>query len=85
MYMRFRSFGYKEHSKNQNKCLDNNWNINVKRWHIISEFTIKCKHCGHTIIPTKDRGICSYCGYWVYKNDKIEFRYKTLERIKKGE
>lgn len=44
--------------------------------------SIKCKHCGHTILPTRERLICSYCGKWVYRNEKIEFKYK-LEQISK--
>jgi len=45
--------------------------------------SIKCKHCGHTILPTREREICTHCGYWVYINDKVEFKYKFQENIKK--
>lgn len=85
MYCNFRNFGYVNYSRNQNKCLDNSWKINSKRWTRITKASIKCKTCGHTIIPTRDRGICTYCGHWVYKNDKIEFRYKVLENLKMKE
>lgn len=49
----------------------------------ITQQSIKCKHCGHTILPGRERGICTHCGYWYYKNEKIEFKYKLLENIKK--
>ena len=43
-----------------------------------------CKNCGHTAYNFKeDRIICSYCGKWIYKNDKIEFRYRMKEGLKK--
>ena len=49
----------------------------------ITKQSIKCKFCGHTILPGKDRGICTHCGHWCYKNEKVEFRYKLLENMKK--
>ena len=48
----------------------------------ISKLSVKCKHCGHTVFPKKERTICTYCGRWVYRTEKIEFKYKTLENIK---
>lgn len=48
------------------------------------QMCVKCKKCGHTIlVARKDRIICSYCGNWVYKNDKTEFEYKMKEKLKK--
>ena len=40
---------------------------------------------GHVVvIPTyKDRTLCSYCGFWVYKTPKLEFEYKLKEKMKK--
>lgn len=54
-----------------------------KRLQRYTKESVKCKNCGHTILPGKDRGICTWCGHWCYKNDKIEFKYKMLENIKK--
>ena len=52
----------------------------------IASARIKCKKCGHTILMSKvDRTICSYCGHWVYKNSKTEFKYKLQEVMKKDE
>lgn len=51
----------------------------------ISEHNVKCK-CSHVItIARADRTICSYCGNWVYRTPEIEFKYKTMEKLKKIE
>lgn len=44
---------------------------------------VKCK-CGHkSIIPHNiDRIICWYCGHWLYREAKIEFKYKLKETMK---
>ena len=65
-----------------NFYLDSNWKALDGRMNNLSRLNIKCKNCGHTIFPTKDRLICSHCGKWVYRNEKIEFKYK-LEQISK--
>ena len=46
--------------------------------------TVKCK-CGHSVVITNkyDRVICTWCGNWVYKNKKVEFKYKMLKELKK--
>lgn len=59
------------------------WERVFKKEDKLSELNVKCKNCGHTVFPTRDRIICSYCGNWVYKNDKIEFKYKLKEISKK--
>ena len=58
---------------------------NPKKYH---EKICKIKHtckCGHVVmIPVyKDRTLCSYCGFWVYKTPKLEFEYKLKEKMKK--
>lgn len=46
----------------------------------LANFKVKCK-CGHSIIFTSNREkfICSYCGRYVYKNKKIEFKERLLK------
>lgn len=67
-----------------NKYLDHSYNIENKRHASLSSITKKCKNCGHSIqFVDLDRIICSHCGLWVYKNDKLEFQYKMKEKIKK--
>lgn len=65
------------------KGLDYDWYLTKNRETGITKRTIKCKNCGHSILPIKERILCTHCGYWVYKNEQVEFRYKTLENIKK--
>ena len=46
-----------------------------------------CKNCGHPIIfPTtskKDKKVCTHCGYYIYKNDRIEFEEILKSKIKR--
>ncbi len=57
--------------------------LDKKRLEHFTKQSVKCK-CGHTVfLNTHERLICTFCGHWVYKNDKIEFKYKMLENIKK--
>lgn len=45
--------------------------------------SVKCPHCGHTQMLYKDKRICTYCGHWVYRNKKIEFKEKLISLMKK--
>ena len=49
----------------------------------MQKFKIKCK-CSHTvIIPYNvDLKICSYCGHYVFKDKKTEFKYKMNKALK---
>jgi len=42
-----------------------------------------CK-CGRRVIISnkKDKEVCSWCGRYVFKNKKDEFKYRVKERIK---
>ena len=44
-----------------------------------------CKFCGHTMsfyAFEPDRKVCSWCGYYNYKNGFVEFKY-MLEKERK--
>jgi len=43
--------------------------------------SIKCKYCGHSIFMIRERGICTHCGYWNYRDKKTEFKYRTQETL----
>lgn len=50
----------------------------------LSEAKIVCKKCGHKVtFGRKDRVICSWCGHWIYKDDKTEYKYKIQELRRK--
>ena len=46
---------------------------------------IRCK-CGHrVIIPVwVDKQICDWCGNYVYRNKKLEFKEKLKKELKKN-
>lgn len=59
-----------------------NYNEMTKRFNQQQERTIKCK-CGHSIIfvSWKTRKLCRWCGNWVFKNKREEFKYRLMEGI----
>ena len=43
--------------------------------------SVKCEHCGHTVFLGRLKyKICSWCGYYVFKNKKIEFDFRLGKR-----
>lgn len=60
------------------------WKDDDKKSESISSCRVKCQ-CSHVIVMAKaDRTICSYCGNWVYRSKKIEFKYKMKEKLNNG-
>ena len=58
------------------------YDISDKAFNTYFQAKVKCKHCGHSFpIGNTERQICNYCGNWVYKNKKIEFKYELQKRI----
>lgn len=49
-----------------------------------SNYKVKCK-CGHTMVITNsvEKKICSYCGNYVYRNKKLEFKDKLIKELRK--
>lgn len=43
----------------------------------------KCK-CGHKVVIPNwvDKQVCGWCGKYVFKDKKVEFKYRVKERIK---
>lgn len=43
-----------------------------------------CKRCGHRVIIPNwvEKNVCDYCGYYVFKNDKDEFKFRLKEKMK---
>lgn len=44
---------------------------------------VKCKRCDHLVIVKGDKALCDYCGHYIFKNSKEEFKYRMKERLKK--
>ena len=42
-----------------------------------------CK-CGHSvnILPKNKRTFCTYCGHWVFKDKREEFKYRLKEKMR---
>ena len=56
----------------------------IKKGILFQQNSIKCKNCGHAmLLGRKDRRICSWCGNYIYKDDKTEFEYKKKEKMLK--
>lgn len=52
-----------------------------KRLKIITKNTIKCK-CGHSVLMSRDKVICTHCGNYVYKDKLTEFKEKMIKEMK---
>lgn len=43
---------------------------------------VKCEKCGYTLPMTdKEKGFCKFCGMYIFKDKKDEFKYR-MERLK---
>ena len=52
-----------------------------KFYNYITKNKISCE-CGHKIfLYKKDKLICSWCGRYVFKNKRIEFKYRIKEKL----
>lgn len=53
-----------------------------KRLDFYTKNSVKCK-CGHTnFLGSRDKIICSWCNNYVFKNKRIEFKYRIGELLK---
>ena len=39
-----------------------------------SKYAIKCPRCLHSILTTREKALCNWCGIYVYKDKKEEFK-----------
>jgi len=39
-----------------------------------SKYAIKCPRCLHGILTTREKALCNWCGIYVYKDKKEEFK-----------
>lgn len=56
----------------------------AKKFHSkMTEYKIKCQHCGHGMVipPHLDKIICDWCGNYIFKNKKAEFKYRLQEKL----
>lgn len=51
----------------------------------VNKYKVKCK-CGHKVILINtDKAICSWCGHYVYKDKKQEFKERLTQCMKKNQ
>lgn len=62
--------------------MDKTWKDDTKRFDSVSNHTIKCS-CGHSILTTKQKQLCDWCGKYVYKDKKLEFEERLKNNLKK--
>lgn len=50
----------------------------------VSENRFYCSNCGHTVVmmPITSKKMCSWCGTWVFRDKKEEFKYRLKEGIR---
>ena len=59
-----------------------NYREDIKKIDFYTKNSIKCK-CGHTnFLGSRDKIICSWCGQYVFKNEKIKFLHRIGELLK---
>lgn len=58
---------------------DKEWNHMADEYDKVRHY---CKKCGHSIIIPHwvEKTLCDWCGNYVFKNDKDEFKYR-MRRI----
>ena len=53
-----------------------------------SKHKVYCKKCGHPVLflpfENKEKKICSWCGHYIYLNEKIEFKEKLKKVMGNG-
>lgn len=47
-----------------------------------SQFKVKCK-CGHVVVisPINTKKLCSFCGNYIYRDKKDEFKERMKEKL----
>ena len=48
----------------------------IKKLMAYSKHAIKCPRCLHSILTTREKALCNWCGIYVYKDKKKEFKDK---------
>lgn len=63
----------------------NSFNAIEKLHSAMTDIRIKC-NCGHSIVmpPKKNRVICSWCGNYVCKDKKEQFKHDLIKAINIG-
>lgn len=67
-----------------NKRFGIRYNVSDDAFSHLTHCKVKCKKCNHTmLIGNYEKRICRVCGYYVYKNSKLEFKDKLKRELLK--
>ena len=50
----------------------------------IEPYKRTCK-CGHVVVVTEDKKLCTHCGNYVFRNKEEEFKYRMKEKLTKSQ
>lgn len=45
---------------------------------------VQCRCGAKTTIAEAERKICYRCGHWVYRDDKVKFKYEMLKKLREA-
>lgn len=48
-----------------------------------TKYAIKCPNCLHSILTTRKKVLCNWCGAYVYKDKKLEFEDKLKASLRR--
>ena len=48
-----------------------------------AKYKVVCKCGTKTVMVDADRTICRGCQHWLYRTPEIEFKYRTLEKMRR--
>lgn len=59
------------------------WENDTKVLSAMQKRRIKCKRCGCTrsVRAADNKNVCCNCGYYIFRSDKDEFKYRMKERL----
>lgn len=64
-------------TKRQTRLIDKRYGIRYYNFR-------RCKKCNHTmLLGNCEKLICTWCGNYIYKNEKIEFIHKLRQELLK--
>ena len=63
-----------------------NFSDDNKLFEEYSKIRYYCRRCGHSVIihNNKDKVICDFCGYYIFKTPKDEFKFRMGICLKNG-
>ncbi len=60
------------------------FNHDAKLFNRLEKNRFYCSKCGHTVVmmPITKKKMCTWCGTWVFRDKREEFKYRVKEGIR---